>query len=74
MRPPSGRGGAELAVQVDSRPVPTPLDGPFAHPAHRPDLGEGEPAEELEVHHLGELRIELAIYRGKQSGVEITCR
>src|SRR5215470_7612381 len=47
----------ERGVEVDSGLLPATLHRPFRDSPHRGDLGEGEPAEELHVHDLGQRRI-----------------
>src|SRR5437764_9917290 len=46
-------------VEDDPGLPPVALHGPFGNLAHRGDLPEGEAAEKVEVHQLGERGIEL---------------
>src|SRR5690348_13524315 len=57
--PDSFRAPAQALVQIDSRLFPVALHGALRHPPHRRDLREGKAAEELEVHHLRQLGLEL---------------
>src|SRR3712207_5542438 len=58
--PPSGeRLCLDGAVEVDAGLLPGALDSAFGDAAHGGDLPEREPAEELQVDHLGEIGIDL---------------
>src|SRR4029079_10848405 len=55
----AGRGGADRVVQVEPALFPVPLNGPFRYPPHRGDLGERQPAEELQIDDFSELGLDL---------------
>src|SRR5688572_3500690 len=59
MGPGRGRRPAvDRVVQVEAALLPAALNGPFGHPAHRGNLGEREPAEELQVDDLRQIRFD----------------
>jgi hypothetical protein len=45
-------------MEINPRFFPVPLHRALRQPAHGGDLGEGEPAEELEIHDLGQNRVD----------------
>jgi hypothetical protein len=46
-------------VQQQAGLAPLALNGPVGHPPHRGDFGKRKPAEKVQVHQLGQRRVEL---------------
>jgi hypothetical protein len=57
--PCRGTVAVDRVVEVQAPLLPLALDRPLRHAAHGGDLGEREPAEELEIDDLGQLRFDL---------------